>query len=69
MKDDTLRLVTRSGEETAPGQAPEPIALTALRDALDHWRRGEPPPISVADCARVAVLIDQAYDLAGRAAG
>ena len=69
MKDDTLRLVTRSGEETAPGQAPEPIALTALRDALDHWRRGEPPPISVADCARVAVLIDQAYELAGGAAG
>lgn len=69
MRDDTLRLVTRSGEETAPGQAPEPIALTALRDALDHWRRGEPPPISVADCARVAVLIDQAYDLAGRATG
>ena len=69
MKDDTLRLVTSSGEETAPGQAPEPIALTALRDALDHWRRGEPPPISVEDCARVAVLIDQAYDLAGGAAG
>jgi predicted dehydrogenase len=69
MRDDTLRLVTRSGEETAPGQAPEPIALTALRDALDHWRRGEPPPISVADCARVAVLIDQAYDLAARATG
>src|SRR5262245_58427921 len=69
MKDDTLRLVTRSGEETAVGKAPEPIALTALRDALDHWRRGEPPPISVADCARAATLIDQAYEIAARTAG
>jgi len=45
MKDDTLRLVTAGGEETAPAPLPEPLALTALRDALDHWRRGAPPPI------------------------
>jgi len=68
LKDGVLRLVTAGGEETAPGQPPEPLALLALRDALMHWRRGEPAPIGVADCARVAVLIDHAYDLAARAA-
>jgi len=66
---DTMRLVTSSGEEALPGAPHEPLALTALRDALDHWRRGAPPPISVHDCARVALLIDQAYELAGRPYG
>jgi predicted dehydrogenase len=65
----TLRLVTARGEETLPGAPSEPLALTALRDALDHWRRGAPPPISVHDCARVVRLIDQAYELAGRPYG
>jgi predicted dehydrogenase len=67
LKDGVLRLVTAGGEETAPGQPPEPLALLALRDALMHWRRGEPAPIGVADCARVAALIDQAYERAARA--
>ena len=50
---------TRSASSPGRARRPRPvrprsrIALTALRDALDHWRRGEPPPISVADCARV----------------
>src|SRR5437867_12838627 len=66
LKDGTMRLVTASGDETAPGQPREPLALTALRDALEHFRRGAPPPISVRDCARVARLIDQAYRLAAR---
>jgi predicted dehydrogenase len=64
LKDDVLRLTTADGEETTPGAAPEPIALTALRDALDHWRRGQPPPISVHDCLRAVRLIDRAYALA-----
>jgi len=69
LKDSTMRLVTANGEETMSGQPEEPLALTALRDALDHWRRGEAPPISVHDCARVVRLIDQAYELAGRPYG
>jgi len=64
LKDGTLRLITAEGEETAAGEPAEPIALTALRDALDHWRRGLPPPIGVHDCLRVVRLIDQAYALA-----
>lgn len=65
LTDGTLRFVTAGGDETLPGQPREPLALTALRDALDHFRRGAAPPISVHDCARVATLIDQAYQLAG----
>jgi len=64
VKDDVLRLVTKDGEETASASSPEPIALTALRDAIDCWQRGAAPPIGVEDCARVAVLIDRAYELA-----
>jgi len=45
------------------------LHLPALRDALDHWRRGAPPSISVHDCARVATLIDQAYEVAGHPYG
>jgi hypothetical protein len=59
--------VTAAGEETMPGEPAEPVALTALRDALDHWRRGAAPPISVHDCLRAVCLIDQAYELAGAA--
>ena len=59
--DHLMRIVTRDGDETVEAEAAEPLALTALRDALDHWRRGERPPISVQDFVPVAELIDQAY--------
>ncbi len=65
----TLRLVTASGEESLSGAPEEPLARTALRDALDHWQRGAAPPISVHDCLRAVHLIDQAYALAGRRYG
>jgi predicted dehydrogenase len=65
-RDGMLRLETATGVETAPSEPAEPIALLALRDLLDHFRRGLPAPIGVEDCARVVALIDQAYDLAGR---
>ena len=44
LRDGTLRLETAKGVETMPGEPAEPLALTALRDALDHWARGAPPP-------------------------
>jgi predicted dehydrogenase len=62
--DETIRLETASGVETSSGELKEPLALSALRDALEHWQRGIPPPVSVHDCARVVRLIDQAYALA-----
>ena len=61
MKDGIMKLATAEGDETLPGANVTAPAFTALRDALDHWRRGAAPPISVHDCARVVRLIDQAY--------
>jgi predicted dehydrogenase len=62
--DRLMRMITREGDETIDLREPEPLALTALRDALNHWRRGARPPISVQDFVPVAELIDQAYALA-----
>jgi predicted dehydrogenase len=62
--DDTLRLITSEGEETTSAPPAEPLYPTAVRDILDHWRRGSPPPVSVHDLVRVVRLIDQAYELA-----
>jgi predicted dehydrogenase len=64
LKDGVMRLMTSGGEETTPGEPSEPLALTAVRDALDRWRRGLPPPISVHDLVPVVRLIDRAYELA-----
>src|SRR6516165_6848089 len=62
---DMFLHLTGEGDETLPGANVTVPAFTALRDALDHWRRGAAPPISVHDCARVVRLIDQAYERAG----
>jgi predicted dehydrogenase len=64
----SLRLSTAEGEESATASPAEPLALTVVRDTLDHWRRGATPPSSVHDCLRAVRLIDDAYALAGRAA-
>ena len=65
MKDGVLKLATAAGDETLRGADIVAPYFTAVRDALDHWRRGAPPPISVHDWARAARLIDQAYERAG----
>jgi predicted dehydrogenase len=64
--DDTTRVITSSGEETIADPPAAPLYPTAVRDILDHWRRGAPPPVSVHDCLRVVRLIDRAYETAGR---
>jgi predicted dehydrogenase len=64
MKDEVLKLATADGDETFPGTDVTAPYFTTLRDALDHWQRGAPPPISVRDCARAVHLIDQAYECA-----
>jgi predicted dehydrogenase len=66
---DTMRLITAGGEETISAPPAEALYPTAVRDIVDHWRRGLPPPVSVHDCLRVVRLIDQAYDLAGLRSG
>jgi predicted dehydrogenase len=64
MKDGVLKLATAQGDETFPGTDVIGPYFTAVRDALDHWQRGVPPPISVHDCVRAVRLIDAAYALA-----
>ena len=64
LKDDTLRVITADGTQTLPGQPEEPLYVTAVRETLECWQRGEPPPTSVHDCYRAVRLIDQAYDIA-----
>jgi predicted dehydrogenase len=66
MKDGIVKLATAEGDETFPGTGVTAPYFATLRDALDHWRRGAPPPIGVNDCARAVRLIDQAYARAGR---
>src|SRR6516162_2823834 len=39
MKDGIMKLATAEGDETLPGANVTAPAFTALRDALDHWRR------------------------------
>jgi predicted dehydrogenase len=65
MKDGVLKLATAEGDETIPSGDITTPYFAVVRDTLDHWRRGAPPPISVHDCARAVRLIDQAYALAG----
>ena len=61
--DDTLRLITREGEQVSKEQPPA-LYPDCVRDILDHFRRGAPPPISVRDLVPVVRLIDEAYALA-----
>ncbi len=61
MKDGVVKFATPNGDETLPGTDVTGPYFTTLRDALDHWRNGAPPPISVHDCARAVRLIDEAY--------
>jgi predicted dehydrogenase len=65
MKDGIMKLATAEGEETLAGSDIAAPYFLAVRDALDHWRRGTPPPISVHDLVQAVRLIDQAYQRAG----
>lgn len=65
LKDGVLRLITAGGEETAPGEPDVPLYETTLREILDCFRRGAPPPLGVQDLLRAVRLIDDAYRLAG----
>jgi predicted dehydrogenase len=65
VKDGVMKLATADGDEITQGTEIEAPYFTTVRDALDCWQRGAPPPVSVQDCARAVRLIDQAYALAG----
>src|SRR6185503_1902093 len=57
MKDGIMNLATAEGDETLAGADVTAPYVLAVRDALDHWRRGAPPPISVHDLVRAVRLI------------
>ena len=64
MKDGVLKLATAADDKILPGSDMTSPYFAALRDALDHWRKGLLPPVGVQDCLRAVRLIDQAYALA-----
>lgn len=64
-RDDVLRLMTAKGEESWPGAPSEALYVTALRDVVECFRRGAPPPAGPEDVWRAAQLIDAAYAKAG----
>jgi predicted dehydrogenase len=66
MKDGTMKLATAEGDEALPGADLTAPYFTAVRDVLDHWQRGAPPPISVHDWVLAMRLIDEAYACAGQ---
>jgi predicted dehydrogenase len=66
--DGAMRMLGADGEERIPGH-PAPLYRDCVRDLLDHWRRGVPPPIGVHDLLRVVRLIDEAYAVARRQPG
>ena len=67
MKDGILKLATAGGEEDLSESEVTAPYFSAVRDALDHWQRGVPPPISVHDWVKAMRLIDKAYELAATA--
>src|ERR1700719_2054298 len=69
MKDGGLKLATAQGDETFPGTDVTAPYFISVRDALDHWQRGAPPPTSVHDCLRAVRLIDEAYARAAEMGG
>jgi len=64
-RENSMRIITAKGEETMSAQPAEAPSYMVLRDTLDRWQRGEPPPIRAYDCYRAVQLIDQAYEVAG----
>jgi len=66
LKDGVLKLTTATGDESLPSGDITTPYFTTLRDLLEAWQRGAPPPVSVHDCLRAVRLIDEAYALARR---
>ncbi|MFM9887500.1 MAG: Gfo/Idh/MocA family protein [Burkholderiales bacterium] len=63
VKDSVMKLATAAGDEITEGTEIEAPYFKTVRDALDCWQRGAPPPVSVNDCVRAVRLIDAAYAL------
>ena len=55
---------TPSGATQIAEVPSEPLAAIALRDALERWRKGQPPATGIEDCYRAMRLVDDAYAIA-----
>jgi predicted dehydrogenase len=60
-RDTVLQCITRGGEQPLAADIAEPLPAFALRDALQRWRRGDPPAAGIEDCYRAMRLVDAAY--------
>ena len=63
-REGSLRCATAAGEEALAGQPPEHLSVIALRDALERWKRGQPPAVPIRDCYRAMRIVDAAYEMA-----
>ena len=69
LRADGGRIVVRDadGDHAEDADTPaEPPHAHVLRESLERWRRGDPPPVGVEDCLRAVRLVDEAYALAGQ---
>ena len=65
LRGGSLRCTTASGEQELTVPSSEPLPGLAVRDALQRWKRGEPPAVRIEDCYRAMRLVDAAYKIAG----
>ena len=66
MEGDRIVLETPNGSSELPAEDDAP---SVLRRSVEAAVRGDPPPVSVADCYRAVRLIDLAYIAAGNPYG
>lgn len=64
-----MHLITKDGAQVLPGGTDENPFAIVLRDTLEAWQRGDPPPINAMDVYRSVQLIDDAYKAAGASYG
>lgn len=60
-----MSVVDKEGERRSPGGMEENPFAVVLRDTLECWQAGDPPPITAMDVYRAVKLIDEAYKAAG----
>jgi predicted dehydrogenase len=63
LRDGALRCITRTGDREVTAATAEPLPVLALRGALERWRNGKPPAVSIDACYRAMRLVDDAYAL------
>ena len=66
-KDGMLRWVTVDSDTERPCSPETSVAFQALKETLEYFQAGKPPPVPVRHGYRATKLIDEAYALAGKA--